>query len=42
MAKVFYERANKNGATQFHFHKADKVSIPLSRKRGRGNVSLSQ
>lgn len=42
MGKVFYERANKNGTTQFHFHKADKVSAPRSRKRGRGPVSVSQ
>lgn len=40
MSKVFYERANKNGSTQFHFHKADKVSLPKSRKRGRGNVQV--
>lgn len=38
MAKIFYERANPTGATQFAFHRADKVSVPLSRKRGRGNI----
>jgi hypothetical protein len=41
MSKVFYERASKTGSTQFHFHKADKVSLPKSRKRGRGFISLS-
>lgn len=41
MAKIFYERANPTGATQFAFHRADKVSVPLSRKRGRGNIKVS-
>lgn len=41
MSKVFYEKANANGATQFAFHRADKVSAPKSRKRGRGNVKVS-
>lgn len=41
MSKVFYEKANATGATQFAFHRADKVSAPKSRKRGRGNVKVS-
>jgi hypothetical protein len=42
MAKIFYEQANAQGVTQSAGHKAFKVSAPKSRKRGRGNVAVSQ
>ena len=41
MAKIFYEKANAQGATQSAGHKAFKVSAPKSRKRGRGNIQVS-
>lgn len=41
MAKVFYERASATGVTQSAGHKADKVSAPKSRKRGRGFIQVS-
>lgn len=41
MAKVFYEKASATGSTQFAFHRADKVSVPKSRKRGRGKITVS-
>ena len=41
MAKVFYEQAHTQGVTQSAGHKAFKVSAPKSRKRGRGNIQLS-
>lgn len=41
MAKVFYEQAHPQGSTQFHFHRANKVSAPKSRKRGRSFIQVS-
>ena len=40
-AKVSYEKADAQGATQTAGHKAVKVQCPKSRRQGRGFVKVS-